>query len=129
MAASYVTEAEAFPASACTDEVSISAFNEDTIELEKDFSGEILRIEEKVGLGWRGVRGCGDQSRVNAEAKAAMERWVKDKLFQYRDLDLVRYGNGQGQVRCRSGGGDWGSARWCGCSGSMPCYIEFKKKS
>lgn len=124
----YVSEAEAFPLSACTEEANFEAFDEITQELAPDLDAEILRIEENVSLGWRGVRGCGNQDRVNAEARAAMQRWVKDKLFQYRDLDLVRFGNGQGSVRCRSGGGGLGSARWCGCSGSMPCYIEFKKK-
>ena len=128
MAIRYVSEADAFPAAACTDEATITAFDEVTLEVDEKLDAEVLRIEEQVGLGWRGVRGCGDQDRVNAEARAAMQRWVKDKLFQYRDLDLVRFGNGQGQVRCSSGGGDWGSARWCGCSGSMPCYIEFRKK-
>jgi hypothetical protein len=129
MAAKYLSESEAFPSSECADEVAFLAFEEEVLELSKDYAGDILRIEESVGLGWSGVRGCNSQDRVNAEARAALERWVKDKLFQYRQLDLLRYGNGQGRVSCRSSGGNWGSARRCACSGSLPCFIEFKKKS
>lgn len=124
----YINEAEAFPLSACRGEANLEAFEEITLDLAPEIDAEILRIEETVSLGWRGVSSCSRQDRINAEARSALELWVKNKLFQYRDLDLIRYGSGEGRVRCSSGGGDWGSARWCSCGGSMPCYIEFKKK-
>jgi len=124
----YVNEAEAFPLNERAEETEISEFSEVVIELDESIHQEVLRIEENLPLAWRGVQRCGRQDRVDSEARSALEKWVKDKLFQYRDLEMIGYGNGKGRVRCNSSGGNWGNPRRCGCRGSLPCYIEFRNK-
>lgn len=90
--------------------------------------GEVLRIEETVYASWGGVSGCCDQNTVDAEWRAAFQRWVKEKLFQYRHLRWIRYGQVSNATgKCSRSGGDWGSARRCRASLSAPCFIEFRQ--
>ena len=93
----------------------------------KDF--EVFRIDEIVPRRWTGVSSCGTQERVNAEARAALEGWAKNKIFQYRDLRYIRYGTPGGTANSwyNGGGGFGGSGRTCTGVISLPCYIEFRR--
>lgn len=88
---------------------------------------DIVRIEESVHVSWSGVSGCNHQDTVDNNAKTAMESWVKAKMFEHRNWRWVKYGAGVGNFRCSQRKDPWTSVRSCGCSGHIPCYIEFRK--
>ena len=87
----------------------------------------VLRVEEKVGRSWSGVASCGHSDRIQAEAQAALNEWIKQKIFQYRNLRYLRAGAGEGRARWTDYNPPFG-ARSCHGSLTMPCYIEFAKE-
>jgi hypothetical protein len=90
---------------------------------------DVLRIEEDVYASWSGVSGCCDGDTPSNNVNAAFTKWVKDKIFQYRDLRYLRYGQGGGTARCRtSSSGFPDNRRSCRGSATVKAYIEFEKR-
>jgi hypothetical protein len=89
----------------------------------------VLRVEETIYRSWSGVRSCGDTDRVKAEIDAAIQAWVGQKLLEYVNHQVLRYGAGDASVSTRNSGGSGfpRSPRRCSGSASIPCFIEFKK--
>lgn len=89
---------------------------------------DILRIEEDVYASWKGVNGCCKGETPNNNLNIAITKWVKDKIFEYRDLRYVRYGHGGGTAKCTtSSSGFPDNRRRCRGSITVKAYIEFTK--
>ena len=88
-------------------------------------SDNILRIEEKVQVTWTGVKGC--SRHVDRNVKKALEKWVKQKMFEHKDLRWVQYGSKKSSFKCSRSKDPWTSVRKCGCLGKVPFFIDFQK--
>ena len=89
-------------------------------------SNDILRIEENVSHSWSGVTNCGHTDRIRRECAGAVERWARNKMFEYRQYRWIRYGNESSRVHITQRNPPFGP-RSCGARTSIPCYIEFRK--
>ena len=91
---------------------------------------QVLRVEETLTASFSGVRSCGDSARAASEAKNRLEQWVQTKLFEYRDLQYLGYGTGEGRHTWSNSTGPWPeNRRSCRGTVTFPAYIEFKKNS
>ncbi len=89
--------------------------------------GDIVRVEEIVTVSWHGVSSCDHSDRIQAEVRAALQRWMQAKLYEHRDWRYLRAGAKASTVRCRQWKEPWSGKRSCGCSGGIPFWIEFAK--
>lgn len=106
--------------------ISADTLSEVLIE-DRDVSGEILRIEERIGRGWSGVRNCGSD-RMSNELTSAMRAWVGDKLQDHINLKVVKWGHGAGSWSSSNSTSGWpDNRRSCRGSLSVPAYIVFVK--
>jgi len=107
----------------------LEKFNETTFKLDKlnQLDSDIVRIEETVPFSWSGVRGCNDNERAQSVYKEVLTNWVKDKMFEHRNWEWVRYGATEANGRCHESRDRWTNERSCGCRGGLKCYIEFLK--
>lgn len=87
----------------------------------------ILRIEEKIGIVWKGVKGCCSGNRPQKEVTARFKEWVGQKMLQHASLRYLGSGHGGGSARCSQSGG-MGQARRCRGSISVTAYVEFLKE-
>ena len=88
---------------------------------------DVVLIEEKVTVSWRGVKSCDHSDRIQSEVRAALQRWMEQKIYEHREWRYLRAGAKAGTVRCRAWK-DWDGTRSCGCSGGIPFYIEFLRR-
>lgn len=92
-------------------------------------NADVLRIEEDVYASWSGVSGCCSGDTPNKNVNVEFTKWVKDKIFQYRDLRYIRYGHGGVTARCvTSSSGFPDNRRSCRGSAKVKAYIEFEKR-
>jgi hypothetical protein len=91
-------------------------------------SGDELRIEERIGRSWSGVRSCGDTDRINRQVEAAVQGWVKQKLLEYVNWKVLSYGHGEISIRTTNSRGSWPDRRRS-CRGSLSgtAFIVFQK--
>ena len=96
---------------------------------DRDVRGEVLRIQERIGRNWDGVRSCGDARRISNELESAMRAWAGEQMLDHPGHRLVRWGHGAGTTSHRNsgGGGFPRSPRSCRGSLSVPAYIVFIK--
>lgn len=108
-----------------TEEGSDTTLNPKLANVDK---ASIFRVEETLSATFSGVRSCSDSSRALNEAKNRLEGWVQEKLFQYRDLQYLRYGSGEGRHTWSNSTSPWPeNRRSCRGSVTFPAFIEFKK--
>ena len=100
------------------------------IEAQKQLAPEnILRIEGVASISWKGVSGCCSQSRLDDQAKKAIEQWVGQQFLANRPYQYYRSGIiGQvSKAKC-SLSKDWRNVRKCKGSWKQPYFIEFIKQ-
>lgn len=89
-------------------------------------SGDVLRIVEIQTERFSGVRSCSKPSTHQKAAARALNRWVKEQMYEHRHLRWIRFGHLGGTAKWRNYT-TWDGRRYCNGHVSIKCYIEFRK--
>ncbi|ROI01549.1 hypothetical protein EGI16_16770 [Chryseobacterium sp. G0240] len=99
------------------------------VELDKIVAPNILRVEANLGATWRGVRGCGDSPTPRNHIEAAANNWIKEKMFENKNLKWIRYGWSIPVISIRHWKDPFPDRRnHCSGNANFKIYIDFEKK-